>query len=169
MLALHSLKEQAMTDDQKNQPRRSGFPPAPALFALAFILTASAVLPAAGDGPFDGAWDTVLSCENTAGAMGYSFKFPSVVRDGMLHGEKGTKGKPGWLQLDGKILSDGSAKIYAEGLVGAAEVAVGHRPAGAQYGYHIEAKFNAESGTGKRVEGRPCSVTFARKREPARR
>jgi len=67
------------------------------------------------DHNFDGAWDTVLSCEDTAGTQVYSFKFPSVVKDGVLHGEKGTKEKPGWLQLDGKTLTDGSAKIYAEG------------------------------------------------------
>jgi hypothetical protein len=153
-----------MTCDHKNQPKRSYFSPLPILFAVAVILTAPAILRAAGDGPFDGTWDTVLSCENTAGAMGYSFKFPSIVKGGVLHGEKGIKGKPGRLQLDGKILSDGSAKIYADGLVGASEVAVGHRPVGTQYGYHIEAKFSAESGNGKRVEGRPCSVTFDRKR-----
>jgi hypothetical protein len=134
----------------------------PILFALALALARP--IYAADDRRFDGTWDTVLSCENAAGALGYSFKFPSVVKDGMLHGQKGTKGKPGWLQLDGKILPDGSANLYADGLVGASEVAVGHRPAGTQYGYHVDAKFTEESGTGKRVEGRPCSVTFARKR-----
>jgi hypothetical protein len=129
----------------------------PLMFALALTL-------AAADAPFDGTWDTVLSCENTAGAQGYSFKFSSVIKDGVLHAEKGTKGKPGWLQLDGKVLPDGAAKLYADGLVGAAEAAIGHRPAGTQYGYHIEAKFAEDSGTGKRVEGRSCSVTFDRKR-----
>jgi hypothetical protein len=86
------------------------------------------------------------------------------VKDGVLHAEKGTKGKPGWLQVDGKILSDGSARLYADGLVGASETAVGQRPAGTRYGYHIEAKFSGDSGTGKRVEGRACSITFDRKR-----
>src|SRR5271168_2614618 len=129
----------------------------PLMFALALTL-------AAADVPFDGTWDTVLSCENTAGAQGYSFKFQSVVKDGVLHGEKGTKGKPGWLQLDGKILTDGSAKIYAEGLVGAADAAVGHRPAGTQYGYHLDAKSSEYSGNGKCVEGRDCTVTFEKKR-----
>jgi hypothetical protein len=145
-------------------PKQSGFA---VLLRFAVLIVASGipgVLHAAGDGPFDGSWDTVLSCENAAGALGYSFKFLSIVKDGTLHGEKGAKGKPGWLQLDGKILADGSAKIYADGLVGASEVAVGRRPVGTEYGYHIEAKFSEESGTGKRVEGRPCSVTFTRKR-----
>ena len=120
---------------------------------------------AAGDGRFDGVWDTTVSCENTAGAMGYSFKFSSTVKDGLLHGGKGTQGKPGWLQIDGPIAPDGAAKLYADGLVGASEAAVGHLPAGSQYGYHIEAQFSGESGTGKRVEGRPCSVTFVRTRK----
>jgi hypothetical protein len=33
-----------------------------------------------------------------------------------------------------------------------------------QYGYHIEAKFSEDSGNGKRVEGRACTVTFEKKR-----
>ncbi len=132
--------------------------PALIIFAAPLLLGAADT-----DRAFDGDWDTILSCENASGALGYSFRFPSTVKEGALHGEKGTKGKPGWLQLDGRIDSDGSAKIYADGLVGAADAAVGHRPAGTEYGYHIEAKFSGDSGTGKRVEGRPCSVTFSRK------
>lgn len=115
--------------------------------------------------PFDGKWDLVLSCENTRGALGYSFKFPAVVKEDALHGEKGDKGKPGFLQVDGKIAPDGSAKFLADGLVGAADAAVGHRPAGTQYSYHIDAKFTPDSGTGNRVEGRACSVTFTRVRK----
>ena len=133
------------------------------LLALAITLTAFA-LPAAADGRFDGTWETIVSCENASGALGYSYKFPSIVKDSVLHGEKGTKGKPGWFQLDGKILADGGAKFYADGLVGASEAAVGHIPTGSEYGYHVDAKFSEESGTGKRVEGRPCSVTFTKKR-----
>jgi hypothetical protein len=111
---------------------------------------------------FDGIWDTVLSCVNSNGALGYSFQFPSTVKEGVLHGEKGSKGQAGWLQLDGKILKDGSANLYAAGLVGAAPFAVGQRPAGTEYGYHIDAKFTDASGKGARVEGRPCTVTFTK-------
>jgi len=112
---------------------------------------------------FDGTWDTTVSCSNTAGALGCSYQFTSTVKDGVLHGEKGDKGKPGWFQLDGKILPDGTMKIYAKGLVGAEEVAVGHRPRGSAFGYHVEGKFSEKEGTGKRVEGRPCEVDFAKK------
>jgi hypothetical protein len=112
---------------------------------------------------FDGTWDTTVSCSNAAGALGYSFQFASTVKNGALHGEKGTEGKPGWLQLQGNIRPDGTAKIYAKGLVGAQEYAVGHRPAGTEYGYHIVGKFSDREGTGKRVEGRPCDLTFIKK------
>ena len=119
-----------------------------------------------GGRQFDGVWDTVVSCVNLAGALGYSFRFPSIVKDGLLHGEKGAKGEPGWLALDGKILRDGSSDIYADGIVGAAPYAVGQRPAGSKYGYHVDSKFGDQSGTGKRVEGRPCSVVFTKVKSP---
>jgi hypothetical protein len=111
---------------------------------------------------FDGDWDTILSCPNSNGALGYSFKFLSTVKNGLLHGEKGRRDEAGWLQLDGKILDDGSADLYVDGLVGAAPFAVGQRPAGSKYGYHVASKFTDLSGTGTRVEGRPCTATFAK-------
>jgi hypothetical protein len=116
---------------------------------------------------FDGTWNTILSCGNSNGALGYSFEFASTVSNDVLHGEKGTKGEPGWLTLDGRIRADGGADLYASGLVGAAAFAVGQRPAGTSYGYHIDAKFSGDTGSGQRVEGRPCTVTFARTREGA--
>jgi hypothetical protein len=112
---------------------------------------------------FDGSWTTVLSCPNARGALGYSFEFPATVHDDVLHAQKGTQGEPGWLQIDGAIGADGAATLYAKGLVGAAPYAVGDRPAGTEYGYHIEAHFAAATGSGQRVEGRPCSVTFTRR------
>jgi hypothetical protein len=112
---------------------------------------------------FDGSWDTILSCSTAAGALGYSFEFLSTVKDGVLHGEKGSKGEPGWLQADGTIPPDGHASLMAKGLVGASEAAVGLRPPGTQYGYHVEAEFTDTSGKGQRVEGRPCTVTFSKK------
>ncbi len=113
-------------------------------------------------GHFDGTWSTSLSCENSSGAQGYSFEFPSVIKVDALHGEKGIKGQPGWLQLDGKILPDGSAVVYAVGLVGAAQFAVGQRAAGTQYAYHLDTKFSGSTGTGHRTEGRPCTVAFTK-------
>lgn len=114
---------------------------------------------------FDGEWDTIVSCPNASGALGYSFEFPSRVKDGVLHGQKGTKGEPGWLELNGTILPDGSASLYVSGLVGAAPYAVGQVPAGSNYGYHVDARFANDAGSGHRVEGRPCTVSFKRKKK----
>ena len=111
---------------------------------------------------FDGVWTTILSCSNSNGALGYSYQFASIVKDGVLHGEKGDKGQPGWMQLDGEIMQDGSANLYVQGLVGAAPFAVGQRPAGSSYGYHLDSKFSGSSGKGTRVEGRPCTAEFTK-------
>jgi hypothetical protein len=131
------------------------------------ILTASAfllALPAAhaADYPFDGTWSTVLSCPNSTGALGFAFHFDSHVASGVLHGQKGTKGEPGWLTIDGPIDNDGSADLLVSGIVGAAPFAVGQRPAGTSYSYHVDAKFTRSSGNGHRVEGRPCTAEFTK-------
>jgi len=56
-------------------------------------------------------------------------------------------GQPGWLQLDGKILDDGSADLYATGLVGAAR-SRWTTPCRHPYGYHLAAQFSVSSATG---------------------
>ena len=113
---------------------------------------------------FDGSWQTTLSCSNANGALGYSFRFPSIVKNGVLHGEKGTAQEAGWLQIDGSVRADGAADLYVEGLVGAAPFAVGQRPAGTAYGYHVEARFSLDHAEGHRVEGRPCTVVWTREK-----
>jgi hypothetical protein len=116
---------------------------------------------------FDGEWTTVVTCAPSAGALPYSYTFSSLVKDSVLHGERGVKGAPGWLHLDGRILADGSAGIAAHGIVGKEQAAIGERPPGTPYSYRIEAKFADESGTGHRVKGRVCTVSFSRKERPA--
>jgi hypothetical protein len=113
---------------------------------------------------FDGLWQTTLSCTNANGALGYSFRFPSSVKNGVLHGEKGTAHEAGWLQIDGSLRADGVADLYVEGLVGAAPFAVGQRPAGTPYGYHVEARFSLDHAEGHRVEGRACTVVWTREK-----
>jgi hypothetical protein len=135
-----------------------------ALFAVlsgSVVLSVSAAA-AEGTDRFDGTWTAVLSCPNSNGALGYSFEFPATVTHGVLHAEKGTRGEPGWLTIDGPIGADGAASLYASGLVGAAPFAVGQRPAGTLYGYHLDTKFTESEGAGHRVEGRPCTVAFRR-------
>jgi hypothetical protein len=112
---------------------------------------------------FDGVWTTLIACSAAAGAVPYSYEFASTVTNGVLHGERGVTGMPGWLQLDGRISQDGSADLAAHGLVGKERAAVGERPPGTPYTYRVDARFSETSGTGHRVGGRSCKLSFSRK------
>jgi hypothetical protein len=112
---------------------------------------------------FDGDWLTTVSCAAARDALGYSFRFVSTVKNGTLHGLLGTAGEPSSLQIDGKIGPDGTANLYANGRTGSKEFVPGRdTPRGTEYGYSISAHFEGSTGTGTRVEGRPCTLQFAR-------
>jgi len=64
---------------------------------------------------FDGTWNTTVTCEPKGGALGYTLHFVSTVSGGVLHGERGTKGQPAYLAIDGKIGNGGNAKLTASG------------------------------------------------------
>jgi len=136
---------------------------------LEVLAIVAAILPAiawadppGGVARFDGDWSATVSCPDSNGALGYSFGVPTRIKDGALHGERMHPGEPGWLLLDGQVQPDGQAKLYAKGLVGAAPFAVGQRPKGTGYGYHVVARFEDGRGSGTRVEGRHCDLEFVR-------
>jgi hypothetical protein len=110
---------------------------------------------------FDGKWLTTVSCEGARDALGYSFRFVSEVKNGNFRGLHGTEGKPSSLLIEGKVGADGSGKLYATGRTGSKEYVPGRdTPRGTEYSYSIEAHFKGTTGTGTRVEGRPCSFQF---------
>jgi hypothetical protein len=112
---------------------------------------------------FDGRWMTTISCPAARDALGFSYKFTSTVKDGVFHGLHGTEGEPGSLQIDGTIQSDGDSSLYARGRTGSKEYVVGKdTPVGTDYGYNIEAHFGDASGSGTRLEGRPCTLKFVK-------
>jgi class 3 adenylate cyclase len=108
---------------------------------------------------FDGAWQTTWTCPNLGQYPGYSFRFTGQVKDGAYHGLKGIKGEPSSMVLDGKIESDGTAAFFGEIIVGSSLVGLG-AARGTPSDYHALAQFERIGGTGKRIEGRPCSLTF---------
>ena len=117
----------------------------------------------AADSKFDGNWLTTVSCANYRDALGFSYQFVSTVKDNLFHGVHGTEGEPGSLVIDGKIPDDGKASLYAQGRTGSKEYVPGRDTAkGTEYGYNIDAKFDGTSGTGTRVEGRPCTLKFSK-------
>ncbi|HEY4406206.1 MAG TPA: toll/interleukin-1 receptor domain-containing protein [Xanthobacteraceae bacterium] len=108
---------------------------------------------------FDGSWQIAISCPPLGKADGYTEQFPAQVKDGNLHGQYETEGKPGSLTLDARIQADGSAEIFAHGLTGKSRYAPGAPPPGSPVSYRIQAKFDRTSATGSRVETRPCTFT----------
>jgi hypothetical protein len=116
------------------------------------------------DESFDGKWLTTVSCEGARDALGYSFRFVSEVKDGKFRGLHGTEGKPSSLLIEGTVSADGTGKLYATGQTGSKEYVPGRdTPRGTEYSYSIEAQFKGTTGSGKRVEGRPCSLQFKKK------
>jgi hypothetical protein len=112
---------------------------------------------------FDGKWQTTVSCDPSRGALGFSYQFVSEVRDGTLHGLRGTEGKPSSLVIDGTIEEDGTGKFYASGFTGSKEFVPGvDTPRGTSFGYHVRAHFDEKHGDGTRIEGRPCTLQFER-------
>ncbi len=132
------------------------------LSALVLVLLSSVLL-ASDTQRFDGKWLTTVSCPAARDALGYSYQFVSTVQNGVFHGLHGTEGEPGSLQIDGTIPPDGNASLYAKGRTGSKEYVPGRdTPRGTEYGYNIEARFENSTGTGTRIEGRPCSFKFAK-------
>jgi hypothetical protein len=117
--------------------------------------------------PFDGTWAVTLytpEYKDPTGvvARAYTFQFPAHVKDGVLHGEHGTRGKPAWLELTGKIQPDGSAHLHARGITGQREYNLGHMDIGKPYEYDVDAHFQRNQGSGHRIGGRLGNFTFTK-------
>ena len=71
------------------------------------------------------------------------------------------EGQNGYLLIEGQIGDDGNGELYAAGKTGSIEYVPGRdTPPGTDFGYHIKSQFTYRSGTGVRVEGRPCPIEF---------
>ena len=134
--------------------------PCATFLLVALTLLVSPRASVAGES-FDGKWLTTVSCEASRDALGFSFRFVSEVKDGNFRGLHGTEGQPSSLLIEGKIDADGAAKLYATGRTGSKEYVPGRdTPRGTEYSYSIRAQFKGTTGTGTRIEGRPCSFRF---------
>lgn len=115
---------------------------------------------------FDGAWDATLACPRSPdGARSFSFEFDVEVRNGLLHGQRGTDGEPGWMKLDGPIKDDGSAALIAEGITNLSEYAINHAQKGTRYKRAVSAQFDGDHGRGSWISTRTCEFKFERKRD----
>lgn len=115
---------------------------------------------------FDGAWEVAIDCPAVKGppaVRGYVLRFTGLVKDGRFTATHLADDQPGALRLDGILEADGQAHLTAHGRTAAAEHSLKQSPPGTAYTYGVEAAFEARRGTGRRVEGRPCSFTFMKR------
>jgi TIR domain len=110
---------------------------------------------------YDGRWSATISCPASGRAEGYISELSAEVKDGAFHAGLGNSGEAGSLILDGKIGADGAAAFVARGFAGARGRPRG-MPLGTPYFFHALAHFERTSGAGKRIEIRPCNLTFAK-------
>jgi hypothetical protein len=126
------------------------------------LLLANLILGAPATGTaFDGAWQTTWTCPNLGQYPGYSYRYEGTVKNGVYHGARGEKGQPSSMVLDGRIDADGHAAFFGDVIVGSSLVGLG-AARGSESDFHALAHFSGDSGGGKRIEGRGCTLSFAR-------
>jgi hypothetical protein len=123
------------------------------LFSLQLDLKA-----AEGTTKFDGAWAVSVegkAYKNGDGTIGQPWvkNFTTTVKNGALHGEFGTRGKPAWFELTGNIAADGTASLLVNELTGDRQYNFSRSkgPPGkrASYSFQGTAHFEAKHGTGR--------------------
>jgi hypothetical protein len=147
---------------------------------IAVSLAASILFPlqpslmaAEGTTKFDGTWAVTLDAKvfnNPDGstAKPYVRNFSATVKGGLLHGEIGTRGKPGSYELDGSIAADGTATLTAQEVVLHRENAFTtstRKPPGGRgtgYSYQVAARFGGQRGTGHATDARTRIFTFVK-------
>jgi class 3 adenylate cyclase len=116
-----------------------------------------------GAARFDGIWGVTIVCPAGAdGVSGYTMQFDAQVKDGEFHGQYGAEGAAGSLAVSGTLQPDGTALLNANGLTGDPARTIGRLQRGSPYAFHATARFEASRGTGRRVELRPCDLTFVK-------
>ena len=130
--------------------------------ASALIVTTTAA-DAAGNQSFDGTWNVAVECTSASNAVkGYTWAFPTQIRNGALVGQYGTRGATPSGTLSGQIDPNGNAVLQMTGLTGEPGHTLGRVSVGTPFRYTATVHFGPNSGTGKRNQGRECTFTFVR-------
>lgn len=136
-----------------------------ALFPVTAFSTASE--------PFDGNWQTKLTCPAKGDTEGYTWQFSASIKGGHFRGEHGVAGEPGYLLIEGDIGADGNAKLTANGIAASRKYTRGvFAHSGEEYSYDVKAQFKGSEGSGIRnqgmgIVGRPCTFEFTKTPPPA--
>lgn len=114
-------------------------------------------------GAFDGTWNATVICADYGDVKGYSWSFPVRVRGGALSGKYVNPNDAlNFGELSGTIDGGGNALLTMNGSTGLSEYNVHHEAAHTRVHYRASAHFEAQSGAGKRLEQRPCDLSFSK-------
>ncbi len=126
------------------------------------VITALIFLPVASFGGerFDGNWLTKLTCPAKGNTEGYTWQFVSVIKNGNLHGERGTADQPGYFTIDGTVADDSNAKLTANGIVVSRDYARGvFRTQRRELQLRRQSSIQRDDGIGHEKSGSRCRGT----------
>ena len=116
---------------------------------------------------FDGTWSVTQDTrefKNPDGsvARAWTQHFFATVKNGVLHGERGTRGAPGWFEFNGSIDANGMANLSANGVTREEKWNKGPTHAGTPYEYQVTVQFKGRNGSGKSAGPRIRIFTFVK-------
>jgi len=134
-----------------------------AALAVAFGAALGSTSPGLAASPFDGAWSVVVACSDFGDVKGYTLRFPANVRGGRFSGRfVNPTDSLNYGDLTGAIAASGDALLTMNGSAGAPDLNLHHAARYSRMHYTASVHFDATSGSGKRIEERPCSLSFAK-------
>ena len=144
--------------------------------AASLFLSGQLDLRAAGQGTakFDGSWNVTVDTKaykNPDGstAQPWVIHFPATVKNGVFHGEWGTRGKPSFYELNGQIDPDGTASLRVDEITGLQKFnfsTTNKAPPGrgTGYSYQVAAHFDSQRGTGRSTSNQRTRIfSFVKK------
>jgi hypothetical protein len=139
-------------------------PSAVAAPAVASVAPTAPAVPASADvSRFNGFWLADVSCDKKGDSPAWNNQFLGKIEGGVLRGEFGVAGKPGWTKFDGMIAADGSLQLLQSGLArNDPKSNLNHVPAGTEFSFPFAGRFDASHGSASRVAGRTCHIDFVK-------
>jgi hypothetical protein len=137
------------------------------VFFSALMVLLVSEIKAATTTAFDGTWSVTQSTSafktpDGSKVRAWTQRFSAYVKNGSMHGERGTRGAPGWFEINGNIEANGAANLGAHGVTAEEKNSRGQAAASTPYEYLVAARFKAQRGSGRSVGSRVSTFTFVK-------
>lgn len=113
---------------------------------------------------YDGSWGTTVQCpREPGGGEGYVWRFVSTVSGGRLHGQYGVPGQSPSATFDGAVDAGGAGSVTVTGISGSSKYNIANARGGSPIRFEATIRLAGTRGTGQRVSGRVCDLTFQKR------